>query len=401
MDAPGPGARMLEAITAFVWMLQCGPADRCAALALRALTGGELIAVDESFLVISAMAVLIAADREEAMSMWDTLRAAAHRRGSLFSALAVNLWSGFTLSRRGDLTGAEPLIRQAAGEMQVWGVLGPVGLSYAWGMLAEVLAERGDLPGAQAVLADAPPTGGPSEGENHLRRARVKYALAAGDTDGALAAAEDHAHHSRYSLNPAWSSWRSGRALALSRAGRTADAVADAASEVELARRFGAPRALGRSLRILGLVCPGDGTSYLREAVDVLARSPARLEYARALAALGSALRRSRQPGAAREPLRQALHLAATCGADALAQHALAELHAAGVRPRTEAAHGVDSLTPSERRVAALAADGAANKDIAQALYVTPKTVELHLSAAYRKLGIRSRRDLPAALARA
>src|SRR5512135_402411 len=112
---------------------------------------------------------------------------------SLFSALAVNLWSGFTLSRRGDLTGAEPLIRQAAGEMRVWGVLGPVGLSYAWGMLAEVLVGRGDLPGAQAVLADAPATGGPSEGENHLRRARVKYPLAAGDTDGALAAAEDHA----------------------------------------------------------------------------------------------------------------------------------------------------------------------------------------------------------------
>ncbi len=325
-------------------MLQCGPADRCAALALRALAGGELIAVDESFLVISAMAVLIAADREEAMTMWDTLRAAAHRRGSLFSALAVNLWSGFTLSRRGDLTGAEPLIRQAAGEMQVWGVLGPVGLSYAWGMLAEVLAERGDLPGAQAVLADAPPTGGPSEGEKPPP-ARSRQV----------------------------------------RAGR---------------RRHGRCPGGGRGPRAPQPVQPQPGLVQLA----VRARAgpePGRLEYARALAALGSALRRSRQPGAAREPLRQALHLAATCGADALAQHALAELHAAGVRPRTEAAHGVDSLTPSERRVAALAADGAANKDIAQALYVTPKTVELHLSAAYRKLGIRSRRDLPAALARA
>jgi hypothetical protein len=155
VDAPGPGARMLEAITAFVWMLQCGPADRCAALALRALRGGELVAVDESFLIIAAMSVLIAADREEAMTMWDTIRGVAHRRGSLFSALAVNLWSGFTLSRCGDLTGAEPLMRQADRGMQLWGVLGPVGRAYAWGMLTEVLVERGDRPAAQAVLAGA------------------------------------------------------------------------------------------------------------------------------------------------------------------------------------------------------------------------------------------------------
>jgi DNA-binding NarL/FixJ family response regulator len=88
--------------------------------------------------------------------------------------------------------------------------------------------------------------------------------------------------------------------------------------------------------------------------------------------ALGSALRRSGRPGEAREPLRQALDLATACG--------------------------VESLTPSERRVAGMAADGTANKVIAQTLYVTPKTVELHLSSAYRKLGIRSRRELPAAL---
>ena len=62
-------------------------------------------------------------------------------------------------------------------------------------------------------------------------------------------------------------------------------------------------------------------------------------------------------------------------------------------------ATGVESLTPSERRVAEMAADNMTNKDIAQALFVTPKTVEVHLSNAYRKLGIRSRRELPAALA--
>ena len=68
------------------------------------------------------------------------------------------------------------------------------------------------------------------------------------------------------------------------------------------------------------------------------------------------------------------------------------------MRPRREALSGVDSLTPSERRVADLAAAGRTNRDVAQELFVTPKTVEVHLSNAYRKLGIRSRRELAGAL---
>jgi DNA-binding CsgD family transcriptional regulator len=59
---------------------------------------------------------------------------------------------------------------------------------------------------------------------------------------------------------------------------------------------------------------------------------------------------------------------------------------------------GVGSLTPSERRVAEMAAEGDTNREIAQALFVTPKTVEVHLSSAYRKLGISSRSQLPKAL---
>ena len=127
--------------------------------------------------------------------------------------------------------------------------------------------------------------------------------------------------------------------------------------------------------------------------------STARLERAKALAALGSAFRRARQPKDARDPLARALELADACGAYGLAAHARAELHAAGARPRTTALQGVEALTPSERRVAALAAEGQTNRDIAQALFVTPKTVEVHLSSAYRKLAIRSRHELAAALA--
>ena len=125
----------------------------------------------------------------------------------------------------------------------------------------------------------------------------------------------------------------------------------------------------------------------------------ARLELAKSFAALGSALRLARKPSDAREPLRRALELAQVCGATALADHARSELYATGARPRKAALSGIDSLTTSERRVATLAAEGRSNRDIAQALFVTPKTIEVHLSNTYRKLGIRSRRELAAALA--
>ena len=92
----------------------------------------------------------------------------------------------------------------------------------------------------------------------------------------------------------------------------------------------------------------------------------------------------------------EGLELAAACGASALAEHARTELRAAGARPRRVARSGVDSLTPSERRVAALAAEGLTNAEIAQALFVTVRTVEMHLSAVYRKLEIASRAGLPA-----
>jgi DNA-binding CsgD family transcriptional regulator len=134
-------------------------------------------------------------------------------------------------------------------------------------------------------------------------------------------------------------------------------------------------------------------------ACGLLARAPARLEEARALAALGATIRRSRKPTEAREPLRRALELAEVCGATRLVDEIRTEIYATGARPRRAALRGVGALTASERRVADLAADGRSNREIAQTLYVTPKTVEVHLGSVYRKLGIASRRELAGALA--
>jgi DNA-binding CsgD family transcriptional regulator len=191
---------------------------------------------------------------------------------------------------------------------------------------------------------------------------------------------------------------RSSAALALDRLGRHDEAIALLEEELADARRWGAPGTVGPALRMLGLL-RGD-LALLEEAVGVLETSHARLELAKALADLGAALRRERRPSDAREPLRRALELADACSADGLVEHVRSELYAAGARPRTSALGGVDALTASERRVAGFAAEGQSNRDIAQALFVTPKTVEVHLSNAYRKLGIRSRRELAGAMAK-
>src|SRR5205814_9296350 len=136
-------------------------------------------------------------------------------------------------------------------------------------------------------------------------------------------------------------------------------------------------------------------------ALAVLAGSPARLERARVLVDLGATFRARGQRSAAREPLLDGLALAARCGARALERRARAELAAIGVRPRTTDRSGADSLTPSERRVVELAAAGDTNREIAQTLFVTEKTIETHLGRAFRKLDITSRRQLPDVLARA
>jgi DNA-binding CsgD family transcriptional regulator len=195
--------------------------------------------------------------------------------------------------------------------------------------------------------------------------------------------------------NPAVLPWRSAAALSLAELGRHDEARELADDELRRARSFGAARAIGMALRARALVgAPKRRETGLREAVEVLAPSSGRLEHARALVDLGATLRAQGQRTAAREPLLVGLDVAATCGALSLERRARTELAAIGLRPRTSARGGADALTPSERRVAELAAAGETNRTIAQELFVTEKTVETHLGRAYRKLNITSRRQL-------
>jgi DNA-binding CsgD family transcriptional regulator len=193
--------------------------------------------------------------------------------------------------------------------------------------------------------------------------------------------------------------WRSWAAEGLRLLDRNDEARVLAAEELALARRWGDPHAIGAALRVLGLVEGGRvGIGLLSEAVEVLAGSEARLEYAHALVDLGAALRRENRRTEARERLREGVDLALRSGAFGLAGRANQEIAATGARPRKVLQTGLDALTTSERRVGQLAAEGMTNKEIAQTLFVTIKTVEVHLSHAYRKLQISSRAQLQNAL---
>jgi len=206
-------------------------------------------------------------------------------------------------------------------------------------------------------------------------------------------------HEQHGILNPAFSQWRSAAALALARLGDSSRAAELAAEELSLAQRFGAARSIGVSLRSSGIVAGGDeGVARLEESVATLRESPAVLERGESLVSLGAALRRGGQRADARPVLTEGLEIAARCGAVPLAETAREELIAAGSRPRSVLRQGADALTPSERRVAHMAAEGLSNPEIAQRLFITRATVESHLHSAYRKLGIRSREELAGAL---
>ena len=203
--------------------------------------------------------------------------------------------------------------------------------------------------------------------------------------------------------NPAtFAAWRSATARALVGLDRIDEAHALATEELELARRFGAPRPISVAMRELAHAAAHSEfdrpIALLTEAVSISAASEARLEHCRALLELGTVLRRAGRRTDAGRALGSALELARVCGARQLQERARAELDVAGTRVQRAARRGADALSPSERRVVALAIEGLSNRQIAEALFVTRKAVEWHLGNTYRKLDVRSRGELAGAL---
>ncbi len=195
--------------------------------------------------------------------------------------------------------------------------------------------------------------------------------------------------------------WQLTAARALAGLGRTDEARARANEALSQARDYACPEVTGRALLAAAVTRDqADAHEALEEAVEVLEAGEAPLPLVHAHVALGTSLRRLGARKRAQEQTAAGFDLATGIGATVLADRALAELHALGARPRRAARWGPDALTPSERRVAELAAAGLSNKDIAQELFVSPRTVGNQLQRAYLKLAIRSRQELSAALSR-
>lgn len=274
----------------------------------------------------------------------------------------------------------------------------------ACAVMALAMLERADLDGAEAILAlDESRWAGRIDTAALVPLARGRLQLQRGNVSGALAelrtaGANCIAVGQRGQVPTEWRLWT---VEALVRAGERDEARETAREMLEIARTWGARWTLGTATRAGGIAEGGTrGIEMLREATGLLEDSAARLELARALIDLGSALRRHGSVGEARMILSRGMDLAHRCGALALLERSRAELKAAGARPRRYVTNGVEALTPAEDRVAHLAADGRTNREIAQTLFVTPKAIEYHLANAYHKLGIGSRQDLSHALGR-
>jgi DNA-binding NarL/FixJ family response regulator len=192
--------------------------------------------------------------------------------------------------------------------------------------------------------------------------------------------------------------WHARAAVGLSALGRRDEARAYALQELSLARRTASRWGEVVALQALATAAPDEAVDHLEVARDLAESGGFALEQARSLVLLGAVHRRAGRRTVATEILRRGLDLSARCGAGALEMRALSELTATGARPRRRRQLGADALTPGERRVAELATNGMTNREIAQSLFVSLRTVETHLTHCYRKLAITSRGELADAL---
>jgi DNA-binding CsgD family transcriptional regulator len=350
----------------------------------------------------SAITVLVRLDAlDEAEAGAARALEGARAVGSRVGVAQALYLQGLALRSRGQLAEAAAHVESAIGVVEQYRPMLAEVLGIA--LLVDVLCERGELDAAGEHLRRRDLLGELPEHAmfGGLLESRGRWRSITGDPEGALRdLTEAGERHARWgSISPAFTSWRSACAVVRLGLGDGEQAAQLVGEELELARRVGLARPIGVGLWASGLIEGGEpGITLLEEAVEVLERSPARLEYVRALVDYGAALRRAKRRADARTPLHAGLELAERCGARPLAARALEELRASGARARNPFRSGVEALTPSELRICRMAAEGMSNPEIAQGLFITRGTVESHLHSAYAKLAIGSRGELAAAL---
>ncbi len=400
-----PAERLVLASLAFERARASESAREAAGHLERALAGGRLVSEQEVDVAGPFYLLVVGLLATDALDVADACleQALTHARarGSIPAQAFATEFRGWVCLRRGDVAGAETDGRTALELLTAHDI--HIGTAFALALVVEAFIEEGEVDAAEDALrasglGDEIP---PGLAIDDLLEARGLLRIAQGNTRQGLDDVLEFGRRDELwgGANPLASRWRSRASLAIAALGDADAALRMALDDLERARLWGAASGIGVALRAVALLEGGPASiGRLREAAEVLERSPARLEQARALTDLGAALRRTNRRAEARGPLHQALALAQRCGAHALVDRAGTELHAAGGRARGQERGGVQLLTASERRVAELAADGQSNPEIAQALFVTRKTVETHLGHVYRKLDISGRAELPRAL---
>lgn len=231
----------------------------------------------------------------------------------------------------------------------------------------------------------------------YVRMVNGRQEEAEADLRRVVELSDEHGWHA-----PAAARGRIRLAELLALTGRPDEALALTAVDAASARRAKTSGSLGCVLRVRALAqADGERLATQRLAAEAFAASPLLADRSRSLIELGTTLRHAGELEEARAVLRQALDFASRSESAGLAAQARGELEASGGRPRRERISGLESLTPSERRVAELAVEGMTNRQIAETLWVTTKTVEYHLRNTYSKLEISSRAGLGPVLATA
>jgi DNA-binding CsgD family transcriptional regulator len=396
------GERVILAYRAAVTPILGGSLEEAGRIAEQALGGGALLGEQtaDAATFYTAVHMLVEGERfDVADAALDAALDDARARGSVLGFAIASTQRASVAYLRGAVDVAEMEVRTALDAAREAGW--QIGLPMTISSLVEVLVERGRLREADELLASAGMAGDVPEllGFNWLLWSRGRLRLAQGEVDRGLDDLFDVGRrHAVAGLLPAREHWRAAAAPALAARGERERAVELAEEGLRLAGTLGTARLRGIALRGLGLATGGDpGIEMLREAETLLAACPARLEHARTLVELGAALRRANRRSDAQETLTAARPAAVRCSADALVARADEELAALGVRTPRRGGGGA-RLTPSELRVARMAAGGMSNPQVAQALFVSRKTVEKHLSNAYGKLAIGSREELADAL---
>ncbi len=404
IEPDSPNGRLMAVMQARAAVVN-GTAREAAEAAKRALGHEGAIFVEEPELVAPMVAVLtlmIAEELDAAQHGAERALAIARERGATLQLTAAWFLHGLVAYGRGDLAAAEADMRQAIELARLAEIL-PAVFFYT-GPLMEILIERDELEAAEVALQATGMATTPAAAmvrlplvlliRAHLRLEQGSFEQAAEDFLAVMSQSEN------LGIGPGPAVMGGPYAArALIAVGERARARELAEEMLVHARRWGTPSTVAHVLRALAVTREGAaGIELLEEAVALFEDSPRSLEHAHALSELGAALRRDNRPVEARAPLREALELARRCGAARLAKRTHDELQATGETVRRHTPIGVESLTPSERRVAELAGSGMTNRQIAQMLFVTVKTIEAHLSASYDKLGIRSRQQLGEAL---